>query len=88
MILKETELCQKVVLDIMTSHELTLNDPAPMARVSEHGANGVTITARAWVKSGDYWTVNFDVLEAVKKAFDEKGIEIPFRQLDVHVKKD
>ena len=82
------EEAKKIVLDIMTSHELTLNDPAPMARVSEHGANGVTITARAWVKSGDYWTVNFDVLEAVKKAFDEKGIEIPFSQLDVHVKKD
>ena len=27
-------------------------------------------------------------LEAVKKAFDEKGIEIPFNQLDVHVKND
>jgi small conductance mechanosensitive channel len=32
--------------------------------------------------------VHFDLLESVKKAFDEKGIEIPFNQLDVHVKND
>ncbi|MBQ9806733.1 MAG: mechanosensitive ion channel [Clostridia bacterium] len=85
---EDFEQAKTVVLDLLNAHELTLKDPAPMARVSEHGANGITITARAWVKSGDYWTVNFDILEAVKKAFDEKGIEIPFSQLDVHVKKD
>ena len=84
----DVEHAKKIVLDIMNAHELILKDPAPMARVSEHGANGITITARAWVNSGDYWTVNFDILEAVKKAFDEKGIVIPFSQLDVHVKKD
>lgn len=82
------EAAKKIVLDIMNEHELVLKDPAPMARVSEHGASSIDITARAWVKSGDYWTVKFDLLEAVKKAFDEKGIEIPFNQLDVHVKKD
>ena len=82
------EAAKQIVLDIMNAHELVLKDPAPMARVSEHGASSIDITARAWSKNGDYWTVKFDILEAVKKAFDEKGIEIPFNQLDVHVKND
>ena len=30
----------------------------------------------------------FDTTEKVKKAFDENGIEIPYPQLDVHVKND
>ncbi|MBE6536873.1 MAG: mechanosensitive ion channel [Ruminococcaceae bacterium] len=77
---------KQLVWDIITSHELTLDDPAPFVRMSEHGDSAIAITARVWVNSGDYWTVNFDVLEAVKKAFDENGIEIPFNQLDVHVK--
>ena len=77
-----------LVWDIVTSHELTLDDPAPFVRMSEHADSSITITARAWVNSSDYWTVNFDLLEAVKKAFDENGIEIPFNQLDVHVKND
>ncbi|MBQ8371705.1 MAG: mechanosensitive ion channel [Clostridia bacterium] len=84
----DSEKAKSLVMDILTAHELTLDDPAPFVRMSAHSENGITITARAWTKSGDYWTVNFDVLEAVKAAFDANGIEIPFNQLDVHVKND
>lgn len=80
------EKAKQIIWDIISGHELTLEDPAPFVRMTEHADSSITITARAWVKSDDYWTVNFDVLEAVKKAFDENGIEIPFNQLDVHVK--
>ena len=80
------EKAKGIVMDILTSHELTLKDPEPMVRVTAHGASSIDLVARVWVKSGDYWTVNFDVLEAVKTAFDKEGIEIPFNQLDVHVK--
>lgn len=80
------ERAKAIVMDIISSHELTLKDPAPMVRVSEHGASSINLVARVWVNSGDYWTVNFDVIEAVKQAFDKEGIEIPFNQLDVHVK--
>ena len=77
---------KSLVWDIITSHELALKDPEPFVRMTNHGDSAITVTARVWVKSADYWTINFDVLEAVKKAFDENGIEIPFNQLDVHVK--
>ena len=80
------EKAKGIVMDILTSHELTLKDPEPMVRVTAHGASSIDLVARVWVKSGDYWTVNFDVLEAVKTAFDKEGIEIPFNQLDGHVK--
>ena len=79
---------QRIITDIITSHELTLDDPAPMVRMSAHSSSSIDITARVWVNSADYWTVNYDVLEAVKAAFDKNGIEIPFNQLDVHVKQD
>ena len=82
------EKAKAIVMDICTSHELVLDDPAPMVRVSSHSASSIDLVTRVWVKSGDYWTVNFDILEAVKSAFDKEGIEIPFNQLDVHVKND
>ena len=82
------ERAKKIVSDICSAHELVLKDPAPMVRVSEHGASSINLVTRVWVNSADYWTVNFDILEAVKAAFDKEGIEIPFNQLDVHVKKD
>ena len=42
-------------------------------------------TVRVWTKGGDYWTVYMDLLEGVKKAFDEKGITVPYPQMDIHV---
>lgn len=77
---------RELILGVLTSHELTLDDPAPMVRMSNHGDSSIDITARAWVKSGDYWTVKWDVLEATKKVLDENGIEIPYNKLDVNVK--
>lgn len=82
------EKAKALILDICNSHELVLDDPAPFVRVSEHGASSINITTRVWTNNSDYWTVHFDILEAVKKSFDENGIEIPFEQLDVHVRND
>lgn len=79
---------KSLVTAICNAHELVLDDPAPFVRMSEHGESSIVITARVWVKSADYWTVKFDILEATKKVFDEQGITIPYNQLDVHLKKD
>ncbi len=80
------EKAKQIITDICVAHELVLKDPAPFVRVKEHGASSINITARAWVKNPDYWTVYFDVTEAVKTAFDKEGIEIPFNQIDVNIK--
>lgn len=80
------EKAKALILDVLTSHELTLDDPAPMVRVSNHGDSSIDLTARVWVKSSDYWTVKWDVLEATKKVLDENNIEIPYNKLDVNVK--
>ncbi|MBQ8197246.1 MAG: mechanosensitive ion channel [Clostridia bacterium] len=79
---------RQIILDICNEHELIIKDPAPFVRMAEHGASSINIKTRVWTKKEDYWTVNFDVTEAVKKAFDANGVEIPFNQLDVHIKND
>jgi small conductance mechanosensitive channel len=74
-----------VVKEVITSHSLVLTDLAPFVRLNENGDSCLRITSRAWVKSEDYWTVYFDVLEGVKKAFGENGISAPHNQVDVHI---
>ena len=81
------ESVKRMVTDVCTSHSLVLLEPEPMVRVSSHGESGVEITARVWVKRENYWTVNYDILETVKVAFDKRGIEIPYPQLDIHLKR-
>ena len=82
------EKAKTVITEICENHELVLKDKAIFVRVAEHGASSINIKTRVWVKSADYWTVFYDITESVKKAFDEQGIEIPFNQLDVHIKND
>ena len=78
---KAAEIVKKVAAD----NPKILTDPAPMARVSKHSESSVDLFCPVWCKTGDYWSVLFDMNENVKKAFDENGITIPFNQLDVHV---
>lgn len=82
------EKAKDIIKGVLDAHELVLKDPEPFVRVGEHGASSINVKVRAWAKSADYWTVYFDLLESVKTQFDKAGIEIPFNQLDVHVKKE
>ena len=79
---------QAIIAEICDSHPLILKDPTPFVRISEHAASAISITTRVWAKTADYWTVKFDLLESVKERFDAEGIEIPFQQVDVHIKGD
>ena len=82
----DSEKAKAIIRDILANHELVLKDPEPFVRMSAHGSSAIQIKTRAWVNSADYWAVYFDVIESVKAAFDKNGIEIPFDQLDVHIK--
>lgn len=75
-----------LLLEIGTAHPLVLQDPAPAAVLTAQGANALEFALRVWCKNEDYWTVNGDLSVALKKAFDENGIEIPYQQVDVHMK--
>ena len=82
------EKAKAVISDVCAKNELILKDPEPSIRVSAQSASSIDISTKVWCKNADYWTVNFDMLENVKKAFDQNGITIPFNQLDVHVVTD
>ena len=82
------EKAKAVISDVCAKNELIIKDPEPSIRVSAQSASSIDISTKVWCKNADYWTVNFDMLENVKKAFDQNGITIPFNQLDVHVVTD
>ncbi len=50
-------------------------------------ASSVVIGARAWVKTENYWTTRWRLLEDIKLTLDDNGVEIPYQQLTVHMEK-
>ena len=76
---------EKVLQEILDSHEKVLKDPEPIVRLHELADSSVNFVVRPWVKKEDYWEVYWDVTRAVKMRFDEEGISIPFPQRDVHM---
>lgn len=75
-----------ILQDILSKNELILPDPAPFIALKEMGDSSVNIVVRVWVESANYWSVFFGTNESVFKEFNKQGINIPFPQMDVHIK--
>ena len=81
----DVETVKSVISKVIENNPKALKTPEPFVRLSAHNESALTYTVRIWCKTADYWDVNFDTIENVKKAFDENNIEIPYNQLDVHI---
>ena len=84
----DLDFAKEVLMEVIDNDPLILKDPIPKLAVSELGNSSVDISMWMWVKTEDYWTVWMRIRENVYKAFNEKGITIPFPQMDVHVNGD
>ncbi len=81
----DVERIKKILLVLAEQHESVLGDPAPFARMTKRSEAGLIFTLRVWCKKEDYWTVNFDLQEQVKAAFEKLEIKTPYPQMDVHI---
>ena len=76
---------KQILLEIISSHPLVAETPAPSVNVLELGESSVKFAVRPYVSADNYWRVWFDVTEQVKLRFDEANISIPYPQQDVHL---
>lgn len=67
-----------VLLEVLTSNELVLKDPAPSVNVMELADSSVNFAVRPFCKPEHYWDVYFATYENCKLALDKAGIEIPY----------
>lgn len=81
----DIDTVKNILLDVAQSHQMVHKDPAPFARLTNHGDSALEYTLRIWCNAENYWDVKFDLLETVKKEFDKQGISIPYPQMDVHI---
>ena len=82
----DVTLVKDIIRKVCGENELVFKDPAPFVELSNMNESSLDFTVRVWCNRPDYWTVNFALIENIKKSLDENGIEIPFKQVDVHIK--
>jgi small conductance mechanosensitive channel len=75
-----------VAMKLMKDHPLVLDDPAPSVVITELADSSVNLQLRPWAETDNYWGVKGDVTRGILEALRREGIEIPFPQLDVHMK--
>lgn len=75
-----------VLQNLCGQDERILAEPEVMIELIKLNNSSVDLTVRAWVNTADYWAVYFAMNEKVYKAFAEEGLNIPFPQVDVHMK--
>lgn len=78
----------KVLTDLINKNELVLKDKDIFVRMQNHGESAVEIRTKIWVKTEDYWTVNYYMLEQVYASFNKAGIEIPYNKMDLYIKEN
>ena len=83
----DTEKVKAVLLQLVNEHPLTLSGDGlnPFVRVSGYNANDISYTIRAWCAGGDYWSVYFDLMDAIKPTFDQNGISMSYPHINVHM---
>lgn len=81
----DVEKAKAIILDVISKHPLTLEEPEAYARVSQYKDNAISIALRVWVKTDDYYILKDDLMEQIKREFDNNGIDIPYQQIDIHV---
>ena len=77
----------KAALLKAADHDKRLKDTEIEVYVNSYQDSAVEYLVRLWTTAQDYFTVKFDVTEAIKREFDSRGITIPFPQMEVQVKK-
>lgn len=60
-------------------------DQPVFVAIKEMGDSAVILTARAWVKSAEYWALFFDISNKLYAELPSKGVHFPYPQLDVHL---
>lgn len=82
----DIEKAKDLIRSVCKAGPLVLHEPEPSIGVARHDDSAVVIEALVWCRTEDYFATEYYMKEAVKKAFDEGGIDIPFPQMDLHIK--
>lgn len=86
---ESVDKAKEVLLKVANANPQVLQEPKPpFATLEKFGDSSLNMTLYAWTLPENYWTTLYSLNEEVYAAFRREGIEIPFNQMDVHIRKE
>lgn len=85
------EQVKKIILEIIEAKKdeyFDLDEREPLIGMSDMAASSLDFDVKVFVKEGQYSHAKYYLNETIKTEFDKAGIEIPFNQLDLHIRSD
>ena len=83
----DVDVARREIVAMLEADSRVLRDKAPVVYVKTLNSSSVDLSIRAWVKNADYWGLYYDMNEKMYKELPSKGINFPFPQMDVNIKK-
>ena len=77
----DVERATEIILEAAEAHDGIMDDPEPSVRLTELGASSVGLQSRFWIADpsrADVVETRGEYVQAVKRRFDEEGIDIPY----------
>ncbi len=82
----DIDKAREVAVKVMDDNEYISDKFEKVVYVDDLADSSVVLRIRGWVNPADYVKAKWSMNEAIKKAFDKNGVEIPFPQVDVHMR--
>lgn len=83
---EDFEKVKNIIREVVEDEPLIEKEKDAFISVTALGPNSIDIICKVYVKWDSYETLRCRLNEKIKNAFDKNGIEIPFSQMDVHMK--
>ncbi len=82
----DIKTAKAVLMDAMNNDDDVLHGEPVQVFVDSLGDSAVVLGMRCYCDNPKYWDTRWRLLENAKLALNDAGIEIPFSQVDVHMK--
>ncbi|MDD4395010.1 MAG: mechanosensitive ion channel family protein [Bacteroidales bacterium] len=81
------EKARDIMLELAHSRpEILQGENAPEVVVTNLGPSAINLQLHVWVKTADYWVIFTSMNQGIYEKLSENNVEIPFDQLQVHIK--
>lgn len=81
------EKAKEVMVRVAAENPLVLHEPkAPYATLENFEDSSLHMRLYAWTLPENYWATLYSLNEGIYNAFCKEGLEIPFNQMDVHIR--